>query len=260
MTPLAIDPTHRLQAAAFLKRWRSRAFPARSPEAGTGVPDRVEMPPEVRTHYRHFSWVIHEQRLVVAVGGVLFAACVAVWGLAWHLGRKPPVVVRARPSLKEEAAAFYGGPEISYDSLSFFLNGTLALLHSNDDSGHPLLPLAQGAVAPDVYNDAERRLDGAGPDVQAHRMTQTLTVTGIGDVVADAKSGRAAAYVRGYVTVTMHRSEAHFFPWRARVLVAIHPASRLNPYPFFLLRCEERMGPDAATWDSNHENFGMAPP
>ena len=83
------------------------------------------MPREVRTHYQHFSWVVHEQRLVVLILGVLLAGCISVWVLAFHLGRKPPVVVRAGPSLKEAAAAFYGVPDVSYDALVFFLHGCL---------------------------------------------------------------------------------------------------------------------------------------
>ena len=178
------------------------------------------MPPEAWTHYRRFSWVVHEQRLLVLVLGVFLAACIGIWALALNLGRKPAVVVRAGPSLKEAAVAFYGAPDVSYDAVAFFLHGCLPLLYSIDDSGHPLLALAQGLVAPEVYGEAERRLNASGPDVQANRMTQSLALTGITDVVSDARSGRAAAYVRGYLTVTVRHSEAQFFPWRAQVLLA----------------------------------------
>jgi hypothetical protein len=248
------DEPSRLQAAAILRRWNSRRRPPGHSANASGVPERADMPHEVWTHYRHFSWVVHEQRLVLLILGVLLAGCISVWVLAFHLGRKPPVVVRAGPSLKEAAAAFYGVPDVSYDALVFFLHGCLPLLYSIDDSGHPLLPLAQGLVAPEVYGEAERRLGASGPDVQANRMTQGLSLTGVTDVVADAGSGRAAAYVRGYLTVTVRHAGAQFFPWRAQVLLAINPVSRLNPYPFYLLRCEERTGPEAPAWDAAHDN------
>jgi hypothetical protein len=248
------DETHRLQAASLMRRWNLRRRLRRKTAGDRGIPRVAEMPREVWTHYRHFSWVIHEQRLILLILGVLLADCIAVWTLAFNLGRKPPAVVRAGPSLKEAAAAFYGVPDISYDAVAFFLNGCLPLLYAIDDSGHPLLPLAQGLVAPEVYGDAERRLGASGRDVQANRMTQELALTGVTDVVTDARSGRAAAYVRGYLTVTVRHAEAQFFPWRAQVLLAINPVSRLNPYPFYILRCEERTGPGAPAWDSAHDN------
>lgn len=248
------DETHRLQAASFMRRWDLRRRVRRTAADDPGVPRGTDMPREVWTHYRHFSWVIHEQRLILLILGVFLANGIAVWVLAFDLGRKHPAVVRSGPSLKEAAAAFYGFPDISYDAVAFFLNGCLPLLYAIDDSGHPLLPLAQGLVAPEVYGDAERRLGASGPDVQANRMTQGLALTGVTDVVTDARSGRAAAYVRGYLTVTVRHAEAQFFPWRAQVLLAINPVSRLNPYPFYILRCEERTGPDAPAWDSAHDN------
>ena len=164
------------------------------------------------------------------------------------------------PSLKEAAARFYGFPEVSYDQLAFFLHGCLPLLYAADDSGHPLLPLVQGLVAPEVYREAERRLDGSGPAMLAHRMTQSLTLSGVSDVIADAKSGRAAAYVRGYITVTVRHAEAEFYPWRAQVVLAVNPASRLNPYPFYLLSCEPRTGPSAPGWDRTHRGRDLLAP
>ena len=217
-------------------------------------PEEIALPPAVWRHYRHFSWVIHEQRLLVLVFGFLLGASGLIWSLAWHLQLKPAVVVRAAPSLKEAAAAFYGVPEISYDQMAFFLHGCLPLLYATDDSGRRLLPLAQGLVAPEIYTAAERRLNQAGPTVQANRITQSLTITSVSDVVADARSRRAAAYVRGYLTVTLRNAEAEFFPWRAQVLLEASPMSRLSPWPFFLLRFEDRAGAAAPAWDQSHDN------
>lgn len=251
MTPsLSSGDPPALQAAAFWRRWcsRRRAGPAAAPPAG--VPPEAPLPPAVRRHYRHFAWVVHEQRIALLLLGAAAGTCAMVWTMAWHLRRKPAVVVRAGPSLKAAAEAYSGPPEISFDQLAFFLQGCLPLLHATDEAGHPLLALAQGLVAPELYRDAERRLDSEAPDVSANRMTESLTLTEVGDVVADPGSGRAAAYVRGYVTVTLRRAQAQFFPWRARVLLAVNPPGRLNPYPFYLVGCDERTGPEAPAWDA----------
>jgi len=242
------DDSHRLQAAALWRRWQARGRRAAPVAAVDSVPNEAPLPPGAWRHYRHFSWVIHEQRLMLLILGVLLTACALVWTVALHLGHKPPVVVRAAPSLKEAAAAFYGVPEISYDQVAFFLNGCLPLLYAIDDGGHPLLPLAQGLVAPEIYSDAEKRMNQSGADVAANRMTQSLSITGLTEVVADARSGRAAAHLSGYLTVTVHGTQARFFPWRARVL-EVNPGSRLNPYPFYVLQFEPRTGPEALAWD-----------
>ncbi len=224
------------------------------------VPTEVAMPEVVWQHYRHFAWVVHEQRLVMLVLAFLVATDGLVWTAALQLEKKAPLVVRAAPSLKEAAASFYSATPVSYDQLAFFLQGCLPLLYALDERGHPLLPLAQGMVAPEVYHEAERRLTTAERDVRANRMTQSLTVTGVTDVVADNKSGRAAAYVRGYVTVTVPQQSATFFPWRAQVLLEANPVSQLNPYPFYLLRLEKKLGAEAVAWDETHDNGSLLQP
>ena len=254
---LAIDDSHRLQAAALLDGWRRRRPRPAAPGVAERIPAAAPQPPELWRHYRQFAWVVFEQRLILLIFAVLLAAAALVGSLAWHLQTKPPLVVRAAPSLKEEAAAFYGAPELSYDQLAFFLHGCLPLLYAADDSGHPLLPLAEGLVAPEIYRAAERRLSASGAEVAANRMTQNLSLTAITQVVTDGPSGRAAAYVRGYLTVTLRQAEAQFYPWRGRVVLAVNPASRLNPYPFYLLALDERIGPDAPDWD--RQSAGLAP-
>ena len=62
------------------------------------------------------------------------------------------------------------------------------------------------------------------------------------------------------MTVTVHRAEAQFFPWRARVLLEVNPPSRLNPYPFYLLRLEQRTGPEALAWDQTPDEADRLDP
>ncbi len=254
------DESHFLQARAFLRRWRNRPRTAQPASATDALPAEVSLPSIVWQHYRHFAWVVHEQRLMMLVLALLFATDALVWTAVFQLDRKAPLVVRAAPSLKEAAATFYGATPVSYDQLVFFLQGSLPLLYSLDERGHPLLPLAQGLVAPDVYHEAERRLTASERDVRANRMTQSLTITGVSDVVADSKSGRAAAYVRGYLTITVPQQNATFFPWRAQALLEANPVSQLNPYPFYLLRLEKKLGAEAVAWDETHDNSSLLQP
>jgi hypothetical protein len=191
-------------------------------------------------HYRHFSWVVHEQRIVLLVLGFFLAGSLWIWRLAACLEARPPLFVRAGPSLRETAGAFYGKPEASYDALALFLQGSVPLLFATSDAGHPLLPLAQGLVAPDIYRRAQERLDGSALQVLKNRMTQSLTLTEVDDLAADAESGRAAARLRGYLAVTFDGSGARVFPWAADAVLAANIPGRLDPYPFYLLSLDER--------------------
>lgn len=249
-----VEPSHEAQAASIWSRWR--ATPRRqAPEgAASSVPERIATPESLRSHQRAFAWVACEQRMFLLTLGSLAAAAAMVWTLALRLQHRQPLFVRASESLKDAAAGYYNGSEVTYDQLALFLNACLPLLYAVDDGGHPMLALAQGLVAPRIYDESERRLAAAGKDVSAHAMTQALTVVGMTDVVTDRATRRAAAYVRGYLTVTIQHSEAQLFPWRAQVLVEASPSSRIDRYPFFLLSCEQRVGPEALAWDATPHN------
>ena len=134
----AEEESHRLQAAALWRRWRERR--RRVEPANGRTPSEAPLPPEALRHYRHFAWVVHEQRIAVMILGSLLAGSLFVWSLAWRLRDKPPVVVRAGPSLKEAAEAYYGSSEFSYDQMAFFLHGCLPLLHATGTPGTPCCP------------------------------------------------------------------------------------------------------------------------
>ena len=256
----APEPSHFLQATAFLNRWRSRRGRAAPHPAAESIPTHAELPLALRGHFRSFAWVVHEQRLMLLLLAAVASCTTAVWALALHLERKPPVVVRAAKTLKESAAAFYGTSQVSYDQMAFFLHGCLPLLYAASDSGYPLLPLAQGLVDPEIYRAAEQRLRTVAPELKSNQMTQSLALTGFADVVADSQSGRAAAYVRGFLAVTVRNSGVTFFPWRAQVIVEANPLGRLNPYPFYVIGLETKTGPEALAWDTTHDNRELLNP
>ncbi|MGH7995043.1 MAG: hypothetical protein ACREFX_01680 [Opitutaceae bacterium] len=240
--PLAQE-CHQLQARALWRRWRGRGVPG--PEPGPAVPDRAPLPAAIERRYRAFAWVVHEQRLFALALAALCSACGLVWTAAWQLRTKPAVVVRAGPTLREAAKAFYGVPEISYDQVVFFLHGCLPLLYEADEHGHRWLPLTEGLVAPEIYDAAERRLSSGDAVRAAHGMSQSLALLDVSGFVADPHAGRAAADVRGRLSVAERGAETRTFPWRGRVVLAVNPGSRLDPYPFYLLSLEARSGPSA---------------
>jgi hypothetical protein len=244
MSPEAPDSPFRLQALAIWQRWRARRPAVRA--APPAVPDRAPLPPFAERHYRAFAWTVGEQRLFALLLAALGAACGLVWLAAEDLRTKPPVVVRAGPTLREAADAFYGVPEISYDQVVFFLHGCLPLLYEADEDAHPWLPLAEGLVAPEIYDAAERRLSSADVVRRRHHLAQSLTLAAVDRFVADPKLGRAAAEVRGELVVTPRDAAARRFPWRGIAVLAVNPGSRLNPYPFYLLSLDTRTGPGAA--------------
>jgi hypothetical protein len=189
---------------------------------------------------RSWSWVIHEQRLVGLLIAVLAAATGWVWLAVGAVSHKPAVVVRAGPALKAAAAQFYGGGEVSYDQLAFFLHGCVPLLYASQQGQSPLLPLAEGLVAPEICREAERRLAGHAAAMAKAGLTQSLTLTGITNVVADASAGRAGAELTGYLCIASQSGTVQSFPWHAKAVLAVNPGSRLDPYPFYLLTLEAR--------------------
>lgn len=235
------EESHRLQARSILRRWRARLALQRVP--APTVPERPAWPEAAERHYRQLSWVVHEQRLFALTLAALGSACGLVWMAAWGLRTKPAVVLRAKPTLKEAAAAYYGIPDISYDQVVFFLHACLPLLYEGDENGHAWLPLAEGLVAPEVYDAAERRLAASDGPRRVHLMRQALTIARVGHFVADSRAGRAAAEVEGELTVAPADAPAKSFPWSGRVILAVNPGSRLDPYPFYLLALDTASGP-----------------
>jgi len=200
------------------------------------------------------AYSIHEQRLVGLVLGILFLAASFIWALNIEISRKPTLVLRAPSSLKQESQKLTRASNISYDQLAFFILAVLPRLYAVDENGYPFLPLLQGVVDPPILNRVEAGFNQLGSDLKLNHMTQSLTLTAIHDVVADEKLGRAAAYVKGYVCITLNESRVKFYPYRAQVLLAVNPVGLLNPYPFYVLRCEEKIGTKALEWDAQHDN------
>jgi hypothetical protein len=202
----------------------------------------------------HIAYAIHEQRLVGLVLVLLFLSSLLIWALNFEISRKPTLVLRAPSSLKQESQRLTRSPSVSYDQLAFFTLAVLPRLYTVDENGYPFLALLQGVVDPTIISRVELGFNQLGGDLKLNHMTQTLTLTAILDVVADEKLGRVAAYVKGYLCITLNASRVKFYPYRAQILLAVNPVGLLNPYPFYVLKCEEKIGAKALEWDLQHDN------
>lgn len=196
------------------------------------------LPPAAESHYRAFAWVVHEQRLMALLLGAVAAAAGCVWLTVAALRERPAVLVRAPLSLREAAAQAADGTDIAYDQLAFFLQASVPLLYQSEMGRHPWLSLAEGLVSPELCQEAERRLQAHAADMSTKGLSQTLVLTDITDVVADAAAARVAAQLDGTVRVSAAGLPARDFPWRARAVLTANPRARLNPYPYYLLSLE----------------------
>jgi hypothetical protein len=69
-------------------------------------------------------------------------------------------------------------------------------------------------------------------------------------VVTDNERGRLSAYVRGYLAIIVQSTNKPVvLPYRAEVLLEMAPPSRLNRFPFVLIRREWRIDKAALEWD-----------
>jgi len=208
----------------------------------------------VTRRLQQIVYSIHEQRLVALILSLLFLASAFIWALNFEFSKKPTLVLRAPSSLKQEAQTLSSSTSVSYDQLAFFIIAVLPRLYAIDGNGHPFLALLQGVVDPGILARVESGFNVLERDLKINHMTQSLTLTSILDVVSDEKLGRAAAYVKGNVCVTFNESRVKFYPYRAKILLAVNPVGLLNPYPFYVLKCEEKIGAKALEWDLQHDN------
>lgn len=213
------------------------------------------MPAVVTGHFRHYAWTVYLQRLLMANLAILIVATVVVWVMAYRLNTKQPLLVRAPQSLKQKAEDYYKLDDVTYDSVALFLTTTLPLLQAVDDGGYPMLGLTRGMVSGKIYEAARQGLERDLPKIRKNMIHQHLQVTRVMNVLADPKSRRIAAYVKGYIVVAIQKGSTApvVIPYRAHVVLENNPPSKLNPSPYFLVEKEERINNAALAWDREME-------
>ena len=199
--------------------------------------------------YAYVKWLLR----VLTVSILINVAVVAMLFVAGLLaGHRPLVQVTARPSLAAEAEAFFGSEtKVSADDLLFFLNTVLPLMHRIDDRGNPELPLLRGMISPKEYERVEKEMVRLSDLAKKNIAIQNLVVTRVEDVEQDSSGSRISAYVRGYLAIIVQTSNRFtVVPYRAQVLLELNPPSRLNRFPFVLLKRDWRMDKAAIDWDA----------
>lgn len=199
--------------------------------------------------YAFVKWVLR----LLAAALILAGASVAAVVIAGVMVRKRPTyTLVAPPSLAAEADAFYAGePEANLDDLIIFLNTTLPLMHKVDDRGSPDLLLLRSLVTPAIYEEVRAELGRSARTAKQNLIIQNLVITRIEDVDVKKDRGRVGAYVKGYLTIIIQSRNKHvIMPYRAEVVMDLTPPSRLNRFPFVMVRREVRTDKAATEWDS----------
>ena len=243
---------------------QKRKLPAATSEqpAEPSVSSQTEAINELK-RYAFVRWLLR----VLGVSAMLNVFVLLCLGMGWILaGQRPLMQLTAPTSMREEADAFFGKTEINYDDLLLFIHTTLPLLHQIDDRGAAAMPLLRGMISPSVFEVAAREAGRATQLAKKHYAVQNLVVTRVTDIIADSKRGRVSCYVRGYLAIIIQSSGKNvILPYRAQVLLEMIPPSRLNRFPFMLVKRDWRIDKEALAWDaeralkSNHVDDGSDP-
>lgn len=199
--------------------------------------------------YAYVSWLLR----VLNVSILTNAFCLILLVMtAIMAGRRPVVQLIGPPSLRAEAQEMFGrDTEVNVDDLLIYLNTVLPLMHRIDDRGAPELPLLRGLIAPSVYEMAQKEAERGAKLAKKNFIIQNLVVTKVEEVEILRDRGRISAYVRGYLAIIIQsKNRPIILPYRAEVLMEMAPPSRLNRFPFVLIRREWKTDKAALEWDT----------
>lgn len=224
--------------------------PPLSPAADSAVHNEVK-------RYAYVRWLLRVLGLSIGINYV----CLLVLLIAGLVaGQKPVLQLNAAPSLKADAEDSFGKKtEVNIDDLLLYVNTVLPLMHRLDDRGAPDLPLLKGLVSPSVFEKADQEAKRSTPLAKKNFVIQNLVVTRLTDVVTDNDRGRLSAYVHGYlVIVVQSTNKPVILPYRAEILLEMSPPSRLNRFPFVLIRRDWRMDKAALDWDESRSKSSLS--
>ena len=199
--------------------------------------------------YAYVSWLLRVLNASILTNAFCLVLLVMTAIMA---GRRPLVQLNGPPSLRAEAQEMFGrDTEVNVDDLLIYLNTVLPLMHRIDDRGAPELPLLRGLIAPSVYEMAQKEAERGAKLAKKNFIVQNLVVTKVEEVEILRDRGRISAYVRGYLAIIIQsKNKSIILPYRAEVLMEMAPPSRLNRFPFVLIRREWKTDKAALEWDT----------
>ena len=230
---------------------------ARSRNSSSSEEHQAFTPQAEIRRYSYVSWLLRVLYASVILNGVCLVILVITALLA---SQRPLVQLNGPPSLRAEAKAMFGSDtEVNVDDLLIYLNTVLPLMHRIDDRGSPELPLLRGLIAPTVYEKAQQEADRSAKLAKQNFIIQNLVVTRVDEVEIQRERGRISAYVRGYLAIIIQsKNRPVILPYRAEVLMEMAPPSRLNRFPFVLIRREWKTDKAALNWDTERAKSNPA--
>ena len=242
------------RAFGFLRFKRAKEPPQKAPPVSGPSAATAAMPSFVRRMamlYGFTEGLLGLVRICIAaavlIAIALFFAIVAV-------SRRPMVRVNAPPTLKALSQQYFQVEGLRFDQVATSIITILSLKHHVDDGGAPYFALLQGMVSPEIYRSTELALKKAIVEIRAKRIVQNLNITALRDFESDPKAQRVSCYVRGYIIVNGQQAgSSAVVPYRAEVLLEKTTPGNLNPLPYTLIRCIEKIKKDALAWDSQRE-------
>ncbi len=177
---------------------------------------------------------------------IIFAGLMIV--AAEMASRRPVQMIATKGDLREQIRAHFADTAVSTtvvkDPLVAFLHIVLPIRHGITPSGAPFLVLLQGLMTSELYEQTAATVQRNLGAVQTHGMSESLMIEGVTDIDEDRKLQRVSVVVTGRLLIQATQTArgapmALSRPYRAIVVLDVLPASKLNPYGYFIVSLRE---------------------
>jgi hypothetical protein len=205
-----------------------------------------------RKHFAEMEWAKGLMMQEIVQTGILALVGLLIWSAVFRLKNRTTGYVALGPSLSQQMAEV-APVSIKYDILMLFLRQTLGTLGQIDDkSMGSAVDSLRGIVHPSIIAATKKTNESKRKSIQEMGVIQDLHIEKIRNVVADEAKGQVRLFVHGFIPVTIERGETGTrlvrVPYVARVVLEKTLPGDLNPFPFYMLEREERIGASALSW------------
>jgi hypothetical protein len=239
------------RALEFMRRVPAKTVPL---DAAVPLEKEHRIPAYVRynaSNYAYTEWLFSLVKIAIVVMSLAAAVLLFANLTAAH---KDTVRINAPDTLSVLADKYFHVEGLKFDQIATSVITVLTLKHHVDEGGAPYFVLLQGMVAPHIYMRAETGLKKAISEIKKTMIIQNLNITSIDDLETDPKSKRVSCYVRGYFSTTSRLDgQTRIVPYRAEVLLELNTVGNLNPLPFTMIDLQEKVGPEAVSWDKSRK-------